>query len=323
MREKSTFIRYVLSGAFTLAGLLLSVVTATAAGSLPPEPSKLASGGRATDVSRTNRAQANRAQAGKAQANRAQPNQAPAGPRATARTFSGEGFDTCQAPDLATMDAWRAHSSYGAVGIYFGGRARACATQAHLTADWVRQTTDAGWSLLPIYVGSQSPCVAASNKNPYRIDTKDPAGQGTAEGKDAVQTAQALGLDAGSALYFDMEAYDIKDAACTAATLKYVQAWNKQLRADGYLSGFYSSADSGITHLESARLAGVANLPDAVWFARWGVTADVVEEPALDSAAWTPHARIHQYRGTVTETYGGKKLSIDRDLIDAPVAVVG
>jgi hypothetical protein len=289
MSKKSRFIRYVLSGAITLTGLLLPGVTATAAGHLP-------SSGAPTDV----------------------PTRAPHG-----HTFQGQGFDTCQAPDLATMDAWRAHSSYRAVGIYFGGRARACTTQAHLTPDWVRQTTDSGWSLLPIYVGSQSPCVAGSNKNPFRIDAKQPTDQGTSEGRDAVAAAGALGLDPGSALYLDMEAYDIKDTACSSATLKFVQAWDRQVRAGGYLSGFYSSADSGVSDLESARRAGAADLPDAIWYARWGVTATLTGEPALATDAWTPHARIHQYHGSVTETYGGKKLAIDRDLIDAPVAVVG
>ncbi|SEG45914.1 protein of unknown function [Actinacidiphila yanglinensis] len=239
------------------------------------------------------------------------------------RNFSGQGFDTCQAPDLATMDAWIAHSDYRAAGIYFGGRARACKSQTYLTTDWVRQTTRAGWRLLPIYVGSQSPCVSGSNKNPYRIDTKQPTTQGASEGADAVQRAQDLGLDPGSALYLDMEAYDIGNASCATATLKYIQAWDRAVAAAGYVSGFYSSADSGIRHMAKARLAGSPDLPKVLWYARWGVTPTLTDEPSLGSGAWTPHARIHQYHGSVTESHGGKKLTVDRDLIDAPVAVVG
>jgi hypothetical protein len=238
------------------------------------------------------------------------------------RIYQGRGFDTCQAPDLATMRAWRASSAYRAVGIYFGGRARACKSQLHLTTDWVRQTTDAGWSLLPIYVGSQSPCVSGSNNNPYRIDPADADWQGGTEGDDAVSSAEALGLGEGSALYLDMEAYDIGDESCADATLTFLQAWDRQVRAAGYLAGFYSSADSGIKHVETARRAGAEDLPDVVWYARWGVSATLTDEPALSDGAWAPHARIHQYTGSVTESYGGKKLSIDRDLIDAPVAVV-
>ena len=241
MSERSTFIRFVLVGALTLTGLLLSALPADAAGPAAPNRTGIAPG-LAKEVPA-----------------------APAAARRTAaHTFAGKGFDTCQAPDLATMNAWRAHSSYGAPGIYFGGRARACKSQVHLTPDWVRRTTGSGWSLLPIYVGSQSPCVTRSNKNPYRIDTRRPTAQGAGEGKDAVKSAGALGLDPGSALYLDMEAYDIKDAACAGATLKYVKAWDKSLHAAGYVSGFYSSADSGIRHLEAARKAGSADLPDVI-----------------------------------------------------------
>ncbi len=239
------------------------------------------------------------------------------------RIFQGKGFDTCQAPDLDTMRAWRAHSDYGAAGIYFGGRARACTSQVHLTPDWVRETTLDGWGLLPIYVGSQSPCVSGSNKNPYRIDTAHPGTQGMGEAEDAVARAQALGLDEGSALYLDMEAYDIRDIACASATVAFIQAWDEGVRAAGYVSGFYSSADSGIRQMEEAREAGIEDLPEVLWYARWGVGATLTDEPSLSSTAWTPNRRIHQYSGSVSESHGGKRLTIDRDLLDAPVAVVG
>ncbi|MFG1805292.1 DUF1906 domain-containing protein [Streptomyces sp. NPDC049040] len=303
MSEKSTFIRYVhhvLVGALTLTGLLLPAVSATARSEATGQP------GAGVHPGAT-------ARPGAGAANRAD---------IAPRIFQGRGFDTCQAPDLATMAAWRASSAYRAVGIYFGGRARACKSQAHLTTDWVRQTTDAGWSLLPIYVGSQSPCVSGSNKNPYRIDPSTAATQGGTEGADAVDSAQALGLGEGSALYLDMEAYDIDDKDCAAATLTFLRGWDRQVRAAGYLAGFYSSADSGIKHVETARKAGADDLPDVVWYARWGVSATLTDEPALSDGAWASHARIHQYTGSVTESYGGKKLNIDRDLVDAPVAVV-
>jgi hypothetical protein len=299
MSEKQRFIRFVLAGALTLAGLLLPVVTAGAAGSFMPNRSGAESGDRE---------------------GRALPATARA---AGSQVFQGQGFDTCQAPDLATMDAWHAHSPYRAVGIYFGGRGRACASQQHLTTNWVQETTKDGWSLLPVYVGSQSPCVSGTNKNPYLIDTRSPGAQGTSEGGDAVRAAAAIGLDAGSALYLDMEAYDIGNASCADATLAFVQAWDKAVNASGYLTGFYSSADSGVRHMENARRAGYGDLPDVIWYARWDVAGTLSDEPSLAATAWTPHARIHQYTGSVTETHGGKKLTIDRDLLDAPVAVVG
>ncbi len=296
MSEKSTFIRYVLTGALTLTGLLLPAMAANAA--VPDAPQRPGAAAPA-------------------------PVQASDPAPATPVTFQGNGFDTCQAPDLATMDAWRAHSDYGAAGIYFGGRARACTSQAHLTPDWVRRTTESGWSLLPIYVGSQSPCVSGSNKNPYRIDTEHPDDQGADEGQDAVNSAQGLGLAPGSALYLDMEAYTVEDTACADVTLRYVQAWDRSVRQAGYVSGFYSSADSGIRQMAAARAAGAGDLPDVLWYARWGVAPTLTDEPALDPSTWTPHARIHQFHGAVTESHGGRTLSIDRDLVDAPVAVVG
>jgi hypothetical protein len=263
-----------------------------------------------------------KATSGKATSSKATGSKA-TGRDSAAHVFSGQGFDTCEAPDLATMDAWIAHSDYRAVGIYFGGRARACATQTHLTPDWVQHTTGSGWSLLPIYVGSQSPCASGSKKNPYLIDGDQPGTQGASEAADAVQRAQDLGLRPGSALYLDMEAYDIEDAACASTTLAYIQAWDRGVAAAGYLSGFYSSADSGIVHMARARSAGAPDLPDVLWYARWGVPPTLTDEPSLGSDVWTPHARIHQYHGAVTESHGGKELNIDRDLLDAPVAVVG
>jgi hypothetical protein len=303
MSEKSTFIRYVLSGALTLTGLLFPAVGADAQGLIPPKRSIGSASSDAPAPSETSRDLRSL--------------------RSSARVYSGFGFDTCQAPALATMNAWLGTSPYGAAGIYFGGRARACKTQTNLTADWVRQTTSAGWSLLPIYVGSQSPCVTGSNKNPYLIPTASPSAQGASEGKDAVKAAASYGIDPGSALYLDMEAYKYTDKGCATTTLKFIQNWNKQVEAAGYLSGFYSSADSGIRHIENSRKAGEPYLPDVVWFARWGVTASLTSEPSLAAGAWTPHGRIHQYHGAVAETHGGKKLTIDRDMIDAPVAVVG
>lgn len=69
--------------------------------------------------------------------------------------YTGKGFDACAAPDSATMNAWKAHSPYNAVGIYIGGRNRACA-QKNLTASWVQQQASAGWRFMPIYVGAQA-----------------------------------------------------------------------------------------------------------------------------------------------------------------------
>lgn len=242
-------------------------------------------------------------------------------PRAAApQVFTGWGFDTCVTPSLSAMNAWSS-SPYRAVGVYVGGRGRACKEQPNLTSEWVRRVTASDWKVVPIYVGSQAPCVHGSHKKHVPI-TGDPEAAGTDEGADAVSSASALGMKKTSAIYLDMEAYDIADGACADTTLAFVRAWSKEVRRQGYLPGFYSSADSGIRHLESARLSGVKDLPDAMWFARWNVEPSVDDEPSLSSTAWQPHRRIHQYAGNVTEEYGGVEITIDRNRVDAPVAVV-
>ncbi|HEY5833306.1 hypothetical protein [Streptomyces sp.] len=58
-----------------------------------------------------------------------------------------------------------------------------------------------------------------------------------------------------------------------------------------------------------------------VRYARRGVPADPTGERVPPATAWTPHARIHRYTGSVTESRGGEKLTIGCDPVDAPVAV--
>nr|WP_260867530.1 DUF1906 domain-containing protein [Streptomyces sp. SAJ15] len=237
-----------------------------------------------------------------------------------ARIFRGWGIDTCHAPSLATLRAWRS-SPYRVIGVYFGGRGRACPSQPRLTRSWALGAEDLGWRLLPVYVGSQSPCVRNSAKMGVRIGAH-PWEQGRNEGRDAVRRAEAFGLRQRSALYLDMEAYDHTRRACARATLSFIRGWNREVRDSGYFPGFYSSAESGVRHLEQARRAGVRDLPSAMWFARWRVKATVFGEPVLRPNAWQPHRRIHQYAGNVSEKHGGKRLSIDRNRVDAPVAIV-
>lgn len=233
--------------------------------------------------------------------------------------FNGWAFDTCEAPSVATMSAWRRASPYRAVGIYFGGRARACPRQKNLNKQWIKSVDRMGWFLLPVYVGSQAPCVNLKHKRGYLIGG-DPWRQGAAEARDAVKRAKWHGLIPGSTLYLDMEAYGINNRTCAGRTLSFVRAWNRELRRYHYFPGFYSSAGSGILHLERARRAGTVDLPTVVWFARWGKSPSITGEPSLSRRAWTPHRRIHQYAGNVKETWGGRRLNVDRNRIDALVA---
>ncbi|MDH6110452.1 hypothetical protein P3T36_003490 [Kitasatospora sp. MAP12-15] len=233
-------------------------------------------------------------------------------------TYTGAGFDTCEAPPVDTMQAWWDSSPYSAAGIYISGEQRAC-HQAELSADWVRQVHAMGWQLLPIDVGPQAPCSGSGSK-PHRIDPANAADQGSAEADGAANALQALGLGAGSPVYLDVEAYSGSDASCGQAVVDFTVAWTQELHRLGYRSGFYSSLGSGISDLAAAAEAGTSPLPDAVWYARWDGRATTDGSGGLDDSLWSAHGRLHQYRGNVTESYGGQTLTIDRDWIDGPVA---
>ncbi|MGW6025847.1 DUF1906 domain-containing protein [Streptomyces sp. NPDC055099] len=236
-------------------------------------------------------------------------------------TFRGRAFDTCLAPSADTMRRWKS-SNYGAVGVYYAGRGRACKRQPNLSRAWMRTVRAQGWKVLPVYVGSQSPCVTAKHKKNVRMG-RYPVRQGTQEGRDAVRKARALGMRRLSPLYLDMESYTYRQKWCAHGTLAFVRAWNREVRRFGYVPGFYSSASSGVRHMETARRAGVRDLPSVMWFARWHTRPHLYREPVLRRDAWRPERRIHQYAGNVKERHGGRTLKIDRNLVHAPVARVG
>ncbi|WP_419996422.1 glycoside hydrolase domain-containing protein [Streptomyces boninensis] len=236
--------------------------------------------------------------------------------------FQGEAFDTCSAPPLDTMRAWRA-SPYRAVGIYYAGRGRHCQEQPQLTPYWLREVDRMGWRVLPVYVGSQPPCIKGAKKAVRMHGEAGKAAKaGRSEGRDAVAKAKLLGMAKGSPLFLDIEAFSYKDAKCRAATLEFVRAWNREVQQRGWLAGFYSSASSGVRMVEAARRAGQDGMPEVMWFARWHVGPSLHDEPQLAKDAWQPHRRVHQHEGNVEETHGGKTLMIDRNVVDAPTAVL-
>lgn len=227
-------------------------------------------------------------------------------------TYTGRGFDACAAPSQGAMNAWL-NSPFRAVNIYFGGAQRACA-QPNLTAGWVQAQADAGWSIIPTYVGSQAPCNNYENEMP-----SDPAAaraQGAAEGDDAVVQAQGLNLPAGSVLYNDMEAYNHTNASCSAAVMSYLSGWTDKVRELGYFSGVYSSAGSGMRDLSRNFDNPAYTMPDHIWFAWWNGRADVDAGSYIAPGQWENHERIHQYLGDHDETHGGVTINIDSDYLD-------
>jgi Domain of unknown function (DUF1906)/FG-GAP-like repeat len=236
-------------------------------------------------------------------------------------TYSGDGFDACTAPAQDVMDTWLANSAYQAVGIYMGGVNRGCA-QPLLTAQWVGAQQAAGWHLIPIYMGLQPYCTTSTKK--YRFTGADAATSGRAAADDAVVQARALGLSTGSTIYSDIEAYSPTDSACSTAVLTYQSEWTQRLHALGFFSGFYSSLGSGVRDQVAVYDSTGYVRPDYLWFARYdGIPT--VSDPSIPNTYWL-HRRIKQYRGGALETYGGKTLNVDRDLLDVgpmPAALLG
>ncbi len=228
--------------------------------------------------------------------------------------FTGLGFDACTAPSSRSMTAWGS-SPYRAVGVYIGGVNRAC-SQPNLTAGWVAAQTEAGWHLIPTYVGLQAPTSSCSSC--ARLTSSQATAQGTAAAIDAVEEAGAVAMGPGSPIYFDMESYS-QTSSATAATLAFLEAWTNELHALGYLSGVYSSSASGIEDL-AGQLGTGYELPDDIWVANWNGQQNTAD-PVLPASAWTPHQRIHQYRGGHNESYGGVTINIDNNYVDA--ATVG
>jgi len=224
------------------------------------------------------------------------------------------GFDTCTAPSLDAMRAWR--KRYSAVAIYIGGANMGCG-YGNLSASWVRKVRKMDWSLIPIYVGLQAPC----NSFGQEIEPRHASSEGTGAANSAVLDAKSFGLGKGGPIYFDMEAYNSGRRVCRDSVLSFLDKWTRQLHARGYVSGVYSSAASGAEDLGNATTVYGRRVakPDSLWFALWDNRANLVGTPYLLRSWWSPGRRIKQYEGPRWEKVGGIKLNIDSDWVQGAV----
>ena len=225
------------------------------------------------------------------------------------------GFDTCTAPSLQAMKAWRA--KYTSAAIYIGGQEMGCG-YGNLSKSWVQSAEAMGWSLMPTFVGLQAPCNSFSDE----IKPGQAAAQGQQAAIQAVSDAGTFGLGPGSPIYFDMEAYNETKASCVTAVLTFLDAWDRQVQASGYVSGVYSSAGSGVINLQNTTSVGGHPLakPQAIWFALWDNAVNLTGSPYMTPAVWSASARSKQYAGPRVVTVGGVKLNIDSDLVNSSVA---
>jgi hypothetical protein len=243
--------------------------------------------------------------------------------RASARSRSGVGFsrytglafDTCSAPSSAELGAWK-NSPYRGMGVYIGGANAACA-QSNLDSGWVSSVTGMGWHLLLIYVGLQAPgnsCGCAA------LAPGSAASEGRAAADDAAGRASGLGVGRGSPIYFDMEGYG-ESPSTRSAVLRFLAAWTAELHRDGYRSGVYSSADSGIADLVSRYGSGYEE-PNDLWFAAWDGQASTAAS-YIPAHEWADHQRVHQYSGAHNLRYGGYTMNVDGDYVDAGTVGAG
>ncbi len=186
----------------------------------------------------------------------------------------------------------------------------------------------AGWHLMPITLGPQANCstrfprygatidpvISASTTNTYAAARS----QGVLEARRAVAAARALGIVPGSTLFYDLEAFNTRHStACNYSTLWFLASWTRELHANRYASGIYSSAASGIRLLDDMRVrpGNQITLPDQIWVADWNKKANT-SSSYIRSDGWLPYRRAHQYQGGHNETWGGVRINIDRSYVD-------
>ena len=237
---------------------------------------------------------------------------------ASATRFSGLAFDTCSAPSAAAMQAWTA-SPYAAVGVYVGGVNRTCA-QPQLTSSWVGVVAHLGWALIPVYKGLQAPC--GGKPTDQKIIPSAAVAQGRSEADQASADVKALGMIKGSAIYFDMEAYQAGDATCRSTVLNFLSAWTKELHRLGYVAGVYENLNLGARDLAGVYTSASYARPDALWIARYDGNSPLTGWAGISDSLWATHQRAKQYQASLTQTYGGVTLTVDADNVDAPVATI-
>jgi hypothetical protein len=244
-------------------------------------------------------------------------------PGGSTRISTNKGFDKCTAFSTSQAQTWWDTSPYYNVNIYMSGRNRACPTQPfNGNPGWLTQVNAMGWGLIPTVVGYQSPCTSSTTTAKLSYDVVMAEQQGRGEADIAVNDANAIGIAAGSILYYDMERYDPPNPdtlGCEPATRAFLKGWTDRIHELGYISGVYGSPFNAQNHW--------VNLPasskmDVVWLANWDNRPTVWFFNSFQSfptTLWPDHQRVKQYFNG-TESWGGISFNIDRDISDAPVA---
>ncbi len=220
-----------------------------------------------------------------------------------------QGIDACTAPSLDAMRTFWNGTPYGDLGIYLGGVNRACG-QPNLTASWVSQVVDMGWSFMPIWVGPEAPCFGRDIAK-FPNDPVAAAAQGQQEATGAIAAAQTVGFARGSVVYYDMEAYG---TTCSPAVRAFIGGWVSALHAAGWKAGMYGSC------VNVGDFAAAAPPPDALWFAHWDGKPGPTDPTCPATEPWANGRLIKQWQGGHAETVLGVTLNVDNDCAEGIVA---
>ncbi|MFC6644161.1 glycoside hydrolase domain-containing protein [Granulicella cerasi] len=237
------------------------------------------------------------------------------------------GFDACSLPTTTQLNTWWTGSPYQTVGVYIGGANFACKSGlANLTSTYVSTVLAQGWEIVPIWVGMQAPGGSFSSMmstSPATAQT-----QGASEADSAIGAMAALGMGQGSTIVFDLEAYTYTNATYLAATQAFLEGWNAELHAKGYLSAVYSSHNEFNGWIPTIVTPAI----DTIWYAYFfssgvacGTTCQTVYPTASAFTAiapyWLNHHRSRQTSSSFNSTYNGLTLNIDEDYTDAAFEV--
>jgi photosystem II stability/assembly factor-like uncharacterized protein len=233
---------------------------------------------------------------------------------------------------LSYMQTWMNSSPYYATSLYLPSPNHT--SDPNLNATWVSGVLGQGWSLIPIWVGAQSPCACKPNTGTYPNCTlfktvmSDTINAATAQGKADAKTAEgkAAGLGAGGLIiYKDIENYNpasvlSNGVSCGSVVNAYLGGWDTQLSADGYSSGAYGNP-TPIANWWSQ----VSPLPNDIWIAQannqvtiWNVGTSY----GMTDVMWPNNQRIHQFNlgPPHKESWGSgtpPSFTTDDDIIDA------
>lgn len=245
-------------------------------------------------------------------------------PGGNTRISINRGFDKCTAATISQMQTWWDSSYFYDANIYMSGRNRGC-SQPQLNAAWVDAVANQGWGLIPTVVGYQSPCSVSTSSSKHSSDPVVAEQQGRGEADIAAADAIALGLTAGTVLYYDMERYDDLSGtgACSTPTKAFLKGWTDRIKELGFKSGVYGSPTNAVGDWLSIP---EASRMDAVWLARWDNVMSVwtynSPSPVVPESAWGNHQRIKQWQAPHNETWGGVTFNIDGNIADGPVASI-